>query len=1037
MKKFFKWAAISLSILIFLVIVGAAITVWFVFTPERLTHVVRKQAAEFITCKSEIGEVELTFFSTFPRFGLKVSQFALINPMPNTVSDTLVYANQFVGVVDVAAWWKRNEVVLTDLRFSDGTINAFVDSLGHANFDIVAPDTVPTPQDTIESEMSFNLININNVELNNVSLTYYDQQLKLQTEIRDLTTQLSAEMVADSLTTNIKVKSGVVSLSYDGEKYLNNVSIKMDAPIFVDLSKELVRLNDAEASINSLELTLNGMVQNDTVSNSILTDIHYKLNPCAISEVLALIPSSFQSYLEGMELNGTASSTGDVKGAYTDLSMPLMNLNIDMEDGTYKYAGLPLALSKMKGSFVFHSDLSTDSITYFQINDFSAETEKSTFKGTGIIRNLFSDISCDLTTDANLFVEDFKAFFPTDVNMSVKGKANGRVRIAFTLDQLDKMLIDKMKISGSINLSGFDAVYDSMRLVTNSGKVDFSLPNPNSKSSKTGFLYAKIDAKDIDASMLDGTYAKMQNAIISVETSNVMDSTSLPNVVGTFAMDTLSAAMDTMNVAIRKPKGDFSMSSPKGSGIISNIKVNYSSDMLGASMGASSSVNMGKAQLKADVDNPMGEPKVKMSYSGESLNMNMGLDSVKINRISMNTEVENDSTQKEVYLQWSAKGSLDMDNGFIRMASLTNPVEIQSVKMNFDPENFNIKEGKMTIDRSDFSLSGTLNNVLSHFTKDSLLRGEFFFDSKNTDLLQLMSLTSGIGNVDEDTLKTTEPPADSASSAGPYMVPKGMDILLKANVQKAVFGIDTATNIKGDVRVKDGILLLDDLRFTTPAARMQLTAMYRTPRKNHLFVGVDYHMLDIEISELLNMVPDIDSMMPMLRSFKGKGEFHIAVETYTDSLYNPKKSTIRGSASIKGTDLVLMDGETFTEIAKTLKFSKKAENKVDSLSAEFTIFKKEIDIYPFLIVMDKYKAVVAGRHNLDMSFNYHISLIDSPLPIKLGVDIGGTMDDLKIRPAKCRYAETFRPAAKGVVKDRQLEFRRMIREALVKKVVND
>ena len=87
--------------------------------------------------------------------------------------------------------------------------------------------------------------------------------------------------------------------------------------------------------------------------------------------------------------------------------------------------------------------------------------------------------------------------------------------------------------------------------------------------------------------------------------------------------------------------------------------------------------------------------------------------------------------------------------------------------------------------------------------------------------------------------------------------------------------------------------------------------------------------------------------------------------------------------------------------------------------------------------MDKYKAVVAGRHNLDMSFNYHISLIDSPLPIKLGVDIGGTMDDLKIRPAKCRYAETFRPAAKGVVKDRQLEFRRMIRETFVKKVVND
>ncbi len=186
---------------------------------------------------------------------------------------------------------------------------------------------------------------------------------------------------------------------------------------------------------------------------------------------------------------------------------------------------------------------------------------------------------------------------------------------------------------------------------------------------------------------------------------------------------------------------------------------------------------------------------------------------------------------------------------------------------------------------------------------------------------------------------------------------------------------------------------LTDSPSTTPAARMQLTAMYRTPRKNHLFLGLDYHMLDIEIGELLTMIPDIDSLMPMLRSFSGKGEFHIAVETYMDSLYNLKKSTLRGASSIKGNDLVLMDGETFSEIAKTLKFSKKTENKVDSLSAEFTIFRNEIDIYPFLLVMDKYRAVIAGRHNFDLSYDYHISVVDSPLPLKLGVDVKGNEDD--------------------------------------------
>jgi hypothetical protein len=266
------------------------------------------------------------------------------------------------------------------------------------------------------------------------------------------------------------------------------------------------------------------------------------------------------------------------------------------------------------------------------------------------------------------------------------------------------------------------------------------------------------------------------------------------------------------------------------------------------------------------------------------------------------------------------------------------------------------------------------------------------------------------------------------------MVPEGIDVLLNTYIKVAALGIDTATDILGNVYVRDGILVLDELVFDTPAARMQVTSMYRTPRKNHLYLGLDYHMLDIEIGELLNMIPDIDSLMPMLRSFEGEGEFHIAVETYMDSLYNIKQSTLRGASSIKGDDLVLMDGETFSEIAKKLRFSKKTENKVDFISSEFTIFRNEIDIYPFLIVMDKYQAVVSGRHNFDMSFDYHVSIVDSPLPVKLGVDIKGNMEDMDISLAKCRYAEYFRPASRREVERKKLELRKLIRDALTRKV---
>lgn len=267
--------------------------------------------------------------------------------------------------------------------------------------------------------------------------------------------------------------------------------------------------------------------------------------------------------------------------------------------------------------------------------------------------------------------------------------------------------------------------------------------------------------------------------------------------------------------------------------------------------------------------------------------------------------------------------------------------------------------------------------------------------------------------------------------AMPFMVPKGVSLRLDVDIADALIGNDSARGVKGSVSVEDGTLVLDDLHFTTSATEMHLTAMYQSPRPNHLFVGLDCHMLDIEIGNLLNIFPAMGDMMPMLRSFGGGGEFHVAAETYLDRNYNLKPSTIRGAASLRGEDLVLMDGETFTEISRLLRFNKRTENKIDSLSAEFTIFREEIDIYPFLVVMDEYKAIVGGRHNLDMTMDYNISLIHNPiLPIRLGLDITGSIDDMKFRLGDCRYADLYRPASQKVVETSQLSLRELIRTAL-------
>jgi len=1025
MKKNLKRVLILFSSLIFLLLLAIGIALWFVFTPEKLTPIVRTQAAKYITCKTEIGDVELTFFSTFPRFGLKVNHFALINPVPNAPATTLVQAEQFVGIVDMAAWWKRDELVLTELLLSNGTINAFTDSLGHTNFDIIRSDTIISQADTAQSALPFKFINIENVVLANVNISYIDQSQKLQANVNKLTAQFSGSLISDTVNATMHVIEGTVSVNYQGESYLQNASVSLNTLAKIILSKQSVTFSEAEAAVNKLNFKFSGSVENDTLHQQIITDLKYQFKAWSVPEILALIPPSYRSYIEGVvSSEGTLSSEGKIKGVYTDSLMPLMDLHLVLQDGALKYDALSVPLSHINGDVVFYSDLNNDALSYLRIDEFTAQTPKSRIKTNGMVTHLLTDIECDLNSDAKLVFSEFAPMIPPRMKLNLTGTVSGKVKSLFTQSQVEKMQLDKMKLSGSVQLWNFDAKYDSLSFTTDYSKVDFALPNPKISSKNTRFAAVKIKSKRLETRKLKGYNALLTNALISLETSDVMDTTSVPNIVCSFKLDSVAAAMDTIYFAAQKPAGQFSMLPQKGKEKEPRIKLDFNCGDLATSMGTSR-LNTNHVRLNADVLNNKVQPKIKLEYSSQDLKMKMGSNAAQMNKIELNADIVNDQQQKDIFLQWLVKGFVNIDKGVINLSSLNYPLEIPSIQMNFDPEVFNIKESKLKIDNSDFSLEGTFSNVLSYFRKDSLLRGKFDFVSNHTDVMQLMNLTSGIGSEASDSVDAV---------GGPYMVPKGMDLLLNVHIGSATFGTGKASLIKGGVRVKDGLLVLDAFDFTTPAARMQLTTMYRTPRKNHLFMGLECHMYDIELEELLKMVPDLDSMMPMLRSFKGKGEFHMAVETYLDSLYHPKKSTIRGAASIKGQDLVLMDGQTFTEIAKTLRFNKKTFNKVDSLSAEFTVFKDEIDVYPFLIVMDKYKAIVAGRHNLDLSFKYHISVVDSPLPIKFGINITGTMDNMKFRPAKCEYAEHYRPSARYMVQNKQLELRKMIRDALMQKL---
>ena len=78
-KRVLKWTLWSLLALVVLILVGVTIVIHFIFTPAKLTPLVEKTAKEYLNAEVHFGNIELTFFSTFPDFGIQLDDASVIS----------------------------------------------------------------------------------------------------------------------------------------------------------------------------------------------------------------------------------------------------------------------------------------------------------------------------------------------------------------------------------------------------------------------------------------------------------------------------------------------------------------------------------------------------------------------------------------------------------------------------------------------------------------------------------------------------------------------------------------------------------------------------------------------------------------------------------------------------------------------------------------------------------------------------------------------------------------------------------------------
>jgi hypothetical protein len=753
------------------------------------------------------------------------------------------------------------------------------------------------------------------------------------------------------------------------EDYLHHDTLNLNLPLRFGINDRNAHLDKAQIWFNRYQIDVDGNAE-IAENNDINLDLILSTNTLIIEDVLTYLPEKLQKQLSSVEYSGKLSLTdAEVKGTINDSLMPLISAKVTMDSAKVNVPSLPYPFTEVNLDGLLSLDLNNNA-GKVEVNGLSTKFNCSQLKVKGLVDNLLSDLGFKLNVNGDVPMTDLKGFLPK--NMKLNGRTDLNLDVNFTLNQLMKSLKDydlnRLEAKGKLKIKDFAFNMDTIHATAPKLDLNLTLPASSKKKGQKG-AYVALNAEQLDAQVGKAIMAALKRPDIKL-------------------------IADNFKGGMEKMKLDAELS-------FSHLDLKY--DTITAQLETSDLTVATMPEKNAKCLN------ARVTLDGKRVVANMGkVNALNTNSLKVDASVRQDKNKTDFLNQWNPIADFMLGDATVQMDGLGEPIRISNIDFLFNSHELDFKKSTFRIGQSDLSLQGSVIGIKEWIENHkNLMKGEMHLTSNFLDINEIMDLTNGLGRSDAEPVEASE--ATESNEDNPFMVPEGIDFNFILDTKKALYDNFDLNSLSGTLTVKDGTLILQEIGFTNKAAEMQLTAMYQSPRKNNLFFAMDFHLLRVQINDLLTMIPFIDTLVPMLKTFDGQAEFHIGAETNLRSNYTPKISTLRAAADIEGKNLTVNDKFTFTKITDLLDISNNGEYRVDSLDVQLTAFKNEIDLWPSQIAIGKYKVTVDGRMTLDKNGEYHLSVTQSPLPMRLGLKVSGPFNKLEYKLEDCKYPNLYKP----------------------------
>ena len=371
---------------------------------------------------------------------------------------------------------------------------------------------------------------------------------------------------------------------------------------------------------------------------------------------------------------------------------------------------------------------------------------------------------------------------------------------------------------------------------------------------------------------------------------------------------------------------------------------------------------------------------------------------------------------RQYYRNWDFSGNVALERARLLVPAFPLQTQVFDLRGAVTNDKVDLKNITVQAGESNLSAQGTLGNL----RRSLLMRGTMELDatvsSDHLDANELMRAYDYYANYDpqpsmerasdeaiERAIETVELPDSTASRL--LVVPGNLNARVSVEASDIRYDSLEVSWAAADLEMKQRTLQITNALAATNMGEIHFEGFYATRSKRDIKTGFDLNLVDITAEKVITLFPAIDTLVPMLRSFAGDLNCELAATAEMDTTMRLLLPSIDGVLRISGKDLSI-DGDTpeFKKIAKMLVFRNKNGAYVDQMGVTGMVRDNVMEVFPFVMGIDRYTLAASGLQHLDESFSYHLSAIKSPLLVKFGINIwGDDFDHIKYGVGRAKY----------------------------------